>query len=113
MPRASGSVFIRNGVAAALFCTALIVCGTHAAIAQASKDCLEKSGDVAIAACTEAIRQNPRNAINFYNRATEYGAKGDDDRAIADFSEAIRLNPKYANAYFSRGDAYSRKKELA
>src|SRR5215813_10791196 len=65
--------------------------------------------DRAIAAFSDAMRLDPKNALAFANRGVAYERKGDMDRAIADFNEAIRLDPNYALAFFSRGIAYARK----
>src|SRR5262249_3178473 len=63
----------------------------------------------AIAAFSDAMRLDPKNALAFTNRGVAYERKGDMDRAIADYSEAIRLNPNYALASSNRGIAYARK----
>jgi tetratricopeptide (TPR) repeat protein len=60
----------------------------------------------AIAAYSEAIRFDPKDAAAYINRASAYGARRDNDRAIADYSEVIRLNPKSVEAYNNRGSAY-------
>jgi len=72
----------------------LLGCGSTAAWADAAKDCVDKSGDEAVAACTETIRLNPKNAIAFYMRGTAYRLKDDNDRANADFDQAIKLDPE-------------------
>jgi tetratricopeptide (TPR) repeat protein len=65
--------------------------------------------DRAIAAFSDAMRLDPKNALAFTNRGVAYERKGDMDRAIADYSEAIRLDPNYALASSNRGIAYARK----
>jgi tetratricopeptide (TPR) repeat protein len=60
----------------------------------------------AIAAASEAIRVDPKNANALSIRGLAYANMGDNDRAIADFSEAIRLDPKFATAFHNRGIAY-------
>jgi Flp pilus assembly protein TadD len=82
------------------------------ALADPTQDCANLSGDAAIRACDQAIRQNPRGAESYTNRGIEYAKKGDLDRALADFNEAIELNPKYAEAYNNRGIAYRGKGDL-
>ena len=74
--------------------------------------CYRESGDKAIAACSKAIAQNPREASYYYNRANEWSAKDDEDKAIADYNEAIRLNPQKANCYYARGKSWERKGNL-
>jgi tetratricopeptide (TPR) repeat protein len=83
---------------------------------------LEQGDDKkAIDAFDEAIRQDPQDAIAYYNRGVAYnriaqGVTGSGmvragsnisqyQSAIQDFDQAIRLNPQ-ADAYFNRGFAY-------
>src|SRR5580698_7402656 len=59
------------------------------------KACRDKSDyDGAIAACSEAVRLNPKYGDAFRLRGCAYDDKGDHDKAIADCSVAIRLDPK-------------------
>ena len=76
------------------------------ALADARKDCYEKSGDAAIRACTEAIERNPKDAVSFINRAFEYLQKGEYARTIADYSKAIELDPSRWDSYQGRAWAY-------
>src|SRR5262249_4243308 len=87
----------------------LLLIGSSGAFADAGQDCDNSSGDTAIQACDEAIRQNPRDAVSYHNRGVAYFHKGDFDRAIADFSEAIEINPKLAVAYNARGIIFEEK----
>jgi tetratricopeptide (TPR) repeat protein len=89
----------------------LLFAATTPAFADPAEDCNKKSGDAAIAGCTEVIRQNPRNADAYVNRCNEYWEKGESDLAIADCSQAIRLDSTYAPAYNNRGLAYQAKGE--
>ena len=96
------------------FIVLLAVCGfsgSHQAVAQTAdqQSCSKDSGDVAIAACSRAIRQNPKDANAYYNRGIVWMNKGENDIAIADYNEAIRLNPKHAIAYNNRGVVWERK----
>jgi len=75
------------------------------------KVCEEKSGDEAIAACTEAIRNYPHNAEAYLYRGAAYGEKGDQDKVIADTNKAIEIDPKLARAYDVRAFAYVNKKD--
>jgi tetratricopeptide (TPR) repeat protein len=83
-----------------------IVLSASAACADARKDCFEKSGSAAIAACTLAIQANPRDAVSYVNRAYEYLQKGDYARTLADYSKAIELDSTRADAYQGRAWAY-------
>ena len=86
---------------------AVCVCsGSHQAVAQTAdqQSCNKNYGDVAIAACSRAIRQNPKDALDMvetklaaaYNgRYIEWRRKGDNDSAIGDYNEAIRLNSSH------------------
>ena len=92
---------------------AAMFAGSDQAVAQTAdqQSCYKGSGDVAIAACSRAIRQNPIDKFNYYGRGLAWLKKGDYDKAIADLNEAIRLDPKYALAYNNRGFAWSNKGE--
>jgi tetratricopeptide (TPR) repeat protein len=86
------------------YLTALLLIGSSSvALADARQDCDNLSGDASIQACDQAIRQNPRDAVSYYNRGVGYFHKGDFDRATADFSESIEINPKSPMAYNARG----------
>lgn len=85
-----------------------LLLGSGAALADARTDCFEKSGEVAIRACTEAIQQNPKDAVSHVNRAFEYLQKGDYARSIADYSRAIDLDSTRWDAFQGRAWAYLR-----
>ena len=88
-----------------IYCLALLVlAGPAAAI-----DRVRGDANPAIAAASEAIRRDPRDANAYYNRGNAYAASGDNERAIADYTAAIRLDPAHANAYYNRGNGYSNK----
>ncbi len=88
-----------------IYCLALLVlAGPAAAIDRVRNDV-----NPAIAAASEAIRRDPRDANAYYNRGNAYAASGDNERAIADYTAAIRLDPAHANAYYNRGNGYSNK----
>jgi tetratricopeptide (TPR) repeat protein len=91
--------------------------------------CTNGTGDEAIAACGNLIRQTSNNRVVFFmhggtvghfDQAMAYDArgkvyfdKGDYDRAIADYDQAIKLKAGYTDAYKSRGDAYEAKGDHA
>ncbi|KQT05781.1 MAG: tetratricopeptide repeat protein [Bradyrhizobium sp.] len=88
-----------------IYCLALLVlAGPAAAI-----DRVRGDANPAIAAASDAIRRDPRDANAYYNRGNAYAASGDNERAIADYTAAIRLDPAHANAYYNRGNGYSNK----
>lgn len=84
----------------------LLMAGAPAVLADARKDCFEKSGDVAINACSEAIGRDPNDAVSYVNRAFEYVQKGEHVRSIADYSKAIELDANRFDAYQGRAWAY-------
>ena len=66
--------------------------------------CLDKQDfDGAIAAFTQAVGLDPKDAKGYYLRGLAYGNKGDHDKAIADFTKAIELDPKDASALWEPG----------
>jgi tetratricopeptide (TPR) repeat protein len=70
----------------------------------------KKDDDRAIADYSEAIKLDPKSAVQYSNRGNAYYGKKDYDRAIADYNEAIKLDPKYALAYNNRATAFYLKK---
>jgi S1-C subfamily serine protease len=76
------------------------------ALAEAVRDCDSNNHDVAIRACTQLIKKNPRNAAHYFNRAVSYRETGKEDLALADYSRAIELNPRYYQALNNRGSIY-------
>jgi tetratricopeptide (TPR) repeat protein len=86
--------------------------GLAAAQSSGLDNCLYESGDVAIAACSAAIKANPHDAEAYEGRGSAYVRKGDNERALADYSEAIRQSPDYALPYFNRGLVLENKNQL-
>jgi tetratricopeptide (TPR) repeat protein len=100
----------RSGVyrACIVIIGALLLTGGSVSLAAAddAKICAEESGDVAIAACTRAIKSGKYRghqlAIKFLNRGVEWKLKKEYDRAMADYAEAVRLDANYADAFYDR-----------
>lgn len=65
----------------------------------------EREGDLAgaLADYNAAIRLNPKDAGNYYNRGILLEKQGDIAGALADYSAVIRLAPKNSRAYNNRG----------
>jgi tetratricopeptide (TPR) repeat protein len=85
-----------------------------ATLARTRAHCLsdDVSGDEAVAACTAAIRRNPKDAKLYVQRGVAWSQTGDYDYAIGDFSKAIRLDPRNALAFYNLGIAREMKGEL-
>jgi len=103
-------------LASMLSVSVLLVCASAGgAVADDAEDCAYKSGDVAIAACTRAIRSGRYRghalAVKYANRGSEWSTKHDYDRALADYAEALRLDPNYADVHYDRCVAYNRKED--
>jgi len=77
-----------------------------AAFADAVSDCASNNHEVAIRACTQLIKRNPRNATYYYNRAISYRETGRADQALADYNRAIEINPRHFEAYNNRGTIF-------
>ena len=95
---------------------ALLLAGTfEARSADDAKTCINESGDVAIDACSRAIKSGRTTghalARQYLSRGVERRVKQDDDLALADFAEALKADKKYADAFFNRCSIYNFKKE--
>lgn len=90
--------------AAALCC--ILVSAVSLALADARRDCFNKSGEPAIRACSEAIARDPADAVSYINRAFEYLQKADYAAAISDYSKAIALDPNRWDAHQGRAWVY-------
>jgi tetratricopeptide (TPR) repeat protein len=78
--------------------------------AESNEDCSQRiDNDLAIRACSDLIRRNPRDGWAYANRGDAYRRKGENDRAIDDLNEAIRLDPRDLSAYVYRGQVYEAK----
>src|SRR5215831_9699177 len=85
-------------------CLGLLIGG---AAADDQDVCADESGDVAIAACTRAIKSNRYGghalAALYNNRCSEYLDKEDFDQAIADCRAAIKNDKAYAMPHQNLG----------
>jgi tetratricopeptide (TPR) repeat protein len=97
---------VLGGVAALL----ISIFAVASAAADDAATCIARATD-AIPACDAWIKQQPRNAVAYWQRGMIYRFKGDNDHAISDFTQAIKLDPKYVMAYERRGESYNDKHE--
>jgi Tfp pilus assembly protein PilF len=80
-----------------------------------AKTCIRESSDVAIDACSRAIKSGRTTghalARQYLSRGVERRAREDYDLALADFAEALKADKKYADAFFNRCSIYNFKKQ--
>ena len=69
--------------------------------------------DIAIKYWSEALKIDPNNATDWFNRGTAYADSKDPEKAIADYGEAIRLDPTDTVAHRYRAELYKAKREAA
>ncbi len=93
----------------------LLTARFEARAADDAKACLKESGEVAIEACTRAIKSKRYAghvlARQYLSRGVEQRSKEDYDAALADFAEALKIDKKYADAYFNRCSVSNYKKQ--
>lgn len=91
----------------------LLLAGTFESRAAAddAKICAKDSGELAIAACSRAIKSGRYKghdlARQYLNRGVERRLKQDHDLALADYGEAARIDNKYADAFYNRCVIYN------
>lgn len=78
----------------------------------ASSRCDKETGDNAIAACTQAIRQDPNEPVNYARRGEALEQKGEYARAIEDYNVVLRMRPKEPDTYYNRGVAWVKSGEV-
>jgi tetratricopeptide (TPR) repeat protein len=85
------------------------------AAADDSKICAKESGEIAIEACSRAIKSGRYKghdlARQYMYRGVERSSKKDYDLALADYGEALRIDKKYADAFFNRCVLYNVKED--
>jgi tetratricopeptide (TPR) repeat protein len=93
-------------MAALVFVVLASAAGGRAVAADDAATCANETGDVAIAACTRAIKSGRYSghalATKYTNRGAEWNNKQDYDRAIADLDRALKLDKKYSDAFYNR-----------
>ena len=81
------------------------------AAADDSRICARDSGEIAIDACSRAIKSGRYKghdlARQYLNRGVEWRLKQDYDLALADLGEAARIDKKYADAFYNRCVIYN------
>ncbi len=93
----------------------LLLAGTFESRAAAddSRICAKESGDIAIDACSRAIKSGRYKghdlARQYLYRGVERRLKQDYDLALADFGDAARIDKKYADAFYNRCVIYNLK----
>jgi tetratricopeptide (TPR) repeat protein len=95
----------------------LLMAGTFEgrAAADDSKICAKESGEIAIEACSRAIKSGRYKgrdlARQYMYRGVERSLKKDYDLALADYGEALRIDNKYADAFYNRCVLYNAKED--
>ncbi|MBI3699159.1 MAG: tetratricopeptide repeat protein [Afipia sp.] len=70
--------------------------------------CVNSSGDAAIAACSQAISREQKNAAAYFARGNAWYRKKEYTKAISDYDQAIAISPIDASSFYNRGAARSR-----
>ena len=60
---------------------------------------------------TKKIKEEPNNAIYYYNRGNTYYSLKEYEKATNDYNKAIELNPNNASYYYNRGNTFSNLKD--
>ena len=98
---------------------ALVLANAAAGRAMAADNaaiCANETGDVAIRACTRAIKSGRYSghalATKYTNRGAEWNNKQDYDWAIADLDRALKLDKKSSDALYNRCVSYNGKEDF-
>ena len=75
------------------------------------KELLSEHAAILITHFTEELKQNPIDAVIYFNRALVHHSKPDPNygQAISDYGRALELNPSLVGVYNNRGAAYASK----
>ena len=75
------------------------------------RELLSEHAAILITHFTEELKQNPIDAVIYFNRALVHHSKPDPNygQAISDYGRALKLNPSLAGVYNNRGAAYTSK----
>ena len=102
-------------LAGGIMLVGLLLLVTRATAEDVGETCVNVSDNVAVAACTRAIRSGGHNAHRlaalYGNRCAAYINNGKSDEALSDCNQAILLDPKNAMAYANRCAALINKGE--
>jgi tetratricopeptide (TPR) repeat protein len=85
--------------------------GQDTATQSAKSSCIKETGDRAIAACDDAIKQDPKDDRFYSARGRALASKREFDKAIADFSEVIKLGAASSSTFAARGSAWLSKRD--
>src|SRR6266513_1300259 len=98
-------------LAGGIMLVGLLLLVTRAVAEDVGETCVNVSDNVAVAACTRAIRSGGHNAHRLAdgNRCAAYINNGKTDEALSDCNQAIQLNAKNATAFHNRAAGYSAK----
>jgi Tfp pilus assembly protein PilF len=102
-------------LAGVMMLVGLLLLVTRAAAEDIGETCVNVSDNVAVAACTRAIRSGGHNAhrlaVLYANRCAAYINNGKTDEGLSDCNQGIQLDPKNAVAYANRCAAHINKGE--
>lgn len=80
-----------------------------------AKTCAKDSGEIAIDACSRAIKSGRYKgrelARQFMYRGIERSLKKDYDLALADYGEAVRIDKKFSDAFYNRCAVFNLKED--
>jgi len=107
----------RRFCACAITAAPFVVVGTFESRAAPddAKACAKESGEIAIDACSRAIKSGRYKgrdlARQYLYRGVERGLKQEYDLTLADYGEAAKIDKKYADAFYNRCVILNLKKE--